>query len=72
MYTLSLIALLWVALAMPVALLIGRGLRIADQRDEAARTSLRVPRLRAGPLAWPHPLAPRRRLRLRSPGAARG
>ena len=43
MYTLLLIALLWVALAVPVALLLGRGLRIADQRDEAARTSLRVP-----------------------------
>ena len=43
MYTLLVIAVLWVALALPVALLIGRGLPIADQRDEAARTSLRVP-----------------------------
>jgi hypothetical protein len=43
MHTLLLIALLWVALAVPFALLIGRGLRIADQRDEAARTSVCVP-----------------------------
>jgi hypothetical protein len=43
MHTLLLVALLWVALAVPVALLIGRGLRIADRRDEAARTSVIVP-----------------------------
>jgi hypothetical protein len=43
MYTLLLLALLWVALAVPAALLIGRGLRIADQREEAACMSLRVP-----------------------------
>jgi hypothetical protein len=43
MHTLLLVTLLWVALAVPVALLIGRGLRIADRRDEAARTSVIVP-----------------------------
>jgi hypothetical protein len=43
MYTLLLLALLWVALAAPAALLLGRGLRLADERDEAARTSLRIP-----------------------------
>jgi hypothetical protein len=57
MYTLSLIAVLWVALAVPVALLIGRGLRIADQRDEAARTSLRVPDF--VPAEWLSPIPSR-------------
>jgi hypothetical protein len=57
MYTLLVIAVLWVALALPVALLIGRGLRIADQRDEAARTSLRVPDF--VPADWLGPIASR-------------
>ena len=29
----------WALLSLPVALLIGRGLRIADRRDQARRTS---------------------------------
>ena len=57
MYTLLLVALLWVALAVPVALLIGRGLRIADQRDEAARTSLHIPDF--VPAEWLGPIASR-------------
>jgi hypothetical protein len=40
---LLLIALAWVALALPVALLVGRGLRMADQREEAARLAPTLP-----------------------------
>jgi hypothetical protein len=31
------IGIAWALMALPVALLIGRGLRLADRRDEAAR-----------------------------------
>jgi hypothetical protein len=40
---LLLIALVWVVLALPAALLLGRGLRLADRREEAARSTARVP-----------------------------
>jgi hypothetical protein len=43
MHILFLLALLWVALAVPAARFIGRGLRVADQRDLAARTIPNVP-----------------------------
>jgi hypothetical protein len=57
MHTLLLIAALWVALAVPVALLIGRGLRIADQRHAAARTSPRTPDF--VPAEWLDPIPSR-------------
>ena len=57
MYTLLLIVLLWVALAVPFALLIGRGLRIADQRDGAARASVRIPDF--VPAEWLRPIPSR-------------
>ena len=41
MYTLLLIAVLWVALAVPVALLIGRGLR--DRRPVVTRLARNEP-----------------------------
>jgi hypothetical protein len=40
---LLLIALAWVALALPLALLVGRVVRMADQREEAARLAPTLP-----------------------------
>lgn len=40
---LVLIAFAWVALALPAGLLLGRGIRIADRRDAAARSDALVP-----------------------------
>lgn len=37
------VALVWVFLSLPVALVVGRGLRMADQRAEAARRLPNVP-----------------------------
>ena len=40
---LLLIALVWVVLALPAALLLGWGLRLADRREEADRPTAGVP-----------------------------
>lgn len=37
------VALAWVIVSLPVALVIGRGVRMADQRAEAARRLPNVP-----------------------------
>lgn len=43
MTVLVFIAFAWLALALPVGLLIGRGLRIADRQHEVARLQSIVP-----------------------------
>jgi hypothetical protein len=50
---LLILGLTWALLALPLALAIGRGSRIADRRDEAARRSPTVPDfIPADVLAW--------------------
>jgi hypothetical protein len=43
MWWILVVALTWTLLALPIALAIGRGLRIADRRDAAARRLPTVP-----------------------------
>ncbi|MGY1802941.1 hypothetical protein ACI78T_06645 [Blastococcus sp. SYSU D00922] len=40
---LLLVAFAWTAFALPVGLLLGRAMRVADRRDDAARLESRVP-----------------------------
>jgi hypothetical protein len=40
---LLLIAIAWVALALPIGLLVASGMRLADQRDQVSRLRTTVP-----------------------------